>query len=102
MSIPLAARINPGIYALIFGSGQFGATGFGAMPESNPAIAGCHSFFGWWEIEPGNWSWNPWFANANTTRFVVEGFPVPEPSAGMPGACGALLLTYRKRRGALA
>jgi hypothetical protein len=34
----LAVTLDPGWYAVVFGSGLFGATGFGAMPLNNPDI----------------------------------------------------------------
>ncbi len=73
----LDLSLNPGWYALVFGSGLFGASGDGAMPLNNPDI-GTPSYIG---FQPGA-GWgnliNPIFRNY---RFVVQGSIVPEPSA---------------------
>jgi hypothetical protein len=75
----LAVRLNPGWYALVFGSGLFGATGGGAAVLNNPDI-GSPTYFGhqpssgWFEISPPH---GP-FENF---RLVVEGIVVPEPSS---------------------
>jgi len=64
-STPLSVILPPGDYALIFGSGQFGATGFGAMPSTNLDIPGQASYFFW---NGGSWT-NGGF---DKTRFFVE------------------------------
>ncbi len=73
---PLTVQLPVGDYALIFGSGLFGAAGIGAMPENNIDIPSSASYFfgknnGWFE------------GGFENTRFVVRGedaTPVPEPA----------------------
>lgn len=74
---PLSVLLNPGNYALIFGSDQFGATGSSAMPYIGQVnFPGSSYFF-------GNTNWiNGSVSNA---RFIVKGnevtTSVPEPSS---------------------
>lgn len=83
--------LAPGNYALVAGSGLFGATGKGWMPVS------------------GNTQNLPWFFYMNRLigdyfrnideqpiRFLVEGTPVPEPNTILLLVCGTLL--SRKKR----
>lgn len=77
----LAVSLDPGWYALVFGSGRFGAVGDGAMPLNNPDI-GSPTYIGY---QPGaGFGWgnliNPIFRNY---RFVVEGSVVPEPTSAL-------------------
>jgi hypothetical protein len=75
----LQVQLDPGWFALVFGSGLFGASGSGAAVLNNPDI-GSPSYIayqtgsGWLELStlPGP------FQNY---RLVVEGFVIPEPSA---------------------
>jgi hypothetical protein len=75
----LALSLDPGWYALIFGSGLFGATGDGAMPLNNPDI-GTPTYIGYQSGAVLGWGnlINPIFRNY---RFVVQGHLVPEPPA---------------------
>jgi hypothetical protein len=93
VSIPLSVELQPGNYALIFGSGQFGATGVGAMPTDNPDIPGQTPFFGWW-----NNQWNN--DSVSNMRFVVYGAAVPEPGTFtlFAIASGAIALLRLRRK----
>jgi hypothetical protein len=93
VSIPLSVELQPGNYALIFGSGQFGASGVGAMPSDNIDIPGQASYFGWW-----NNVWNN--DSISNERFVVYGEVVPEPSTLtlFAMAFGAIALLMWRRR----
>jgi hypothetical protein len=78
---PLSVLLNPGNYALIFGSGQFGATGSTNMPFTGQVnFPGSSYFFG--NTNNTNWM-NGGFSNA---RFIVKGEAitqsqsVPEPT----------------------
>jgi hypothetical protein len=76
----LEIHLDPGWYALLFGSGLFGASGSGAMPLNNSDI-GSPMYIGfqpWAGVGWGNL--DPVF---NDYRFVVEGLFVPEPSASV-------------------
>jgi hypothetical protein len=69
VSSPLVQQLEPGWYALVFGSGLFGATGSGFMPGNNPEI-GVPSYIH---------SVNNGFINSGNrgVRFtVIEGNPV--------------------------
>jgi hypothetical protein len=90
---PLSVTLAPGTYALVFGSGLFGATGMGVMAENNTDLSGASYF--WWDGSRSSW-YDGGFSNA---RFVVEGdSAVPEPTtvalAGL--AFGALALLRRR------
>jgi hypothetical protein len=75
----LSLPLDPGWYALVFGSGQFGTTGNGAAPMNNPDI-GDPVYIGW---QPGA----GWLNLTDLSdifkdqRFVVLGTIVPEPHA---------------------
>ena len=74
----LALSLDPGWYALVFGSGLFGAVGDGAMPLNNPDI-GNPTYIGFQSGAVLGWGnlINPIFRNY---RFVVHGHVVPEPT----------------------
>lgn len=76
VSVPLSATLMPGSYALVFGSGLFGATGEAALPllDDQPDIPPTTiSSYIFWSIpflgEPPIWRTNL----ASRMRFVVEG-----------------------------
>jgi hypothetical protein len=75
----LSLHLDPGWYALVFGSGLFGATAGGAAIRNNPDI-GMPSYIA---FQPGSvfgWVNITTFPNH---RFVVEGFLIPEPAGLM-------------------
>lgn len=74
----LAIALDPGWYALVFGSGLFGAAGDGAAPLNNPDI-GSPTYIAFQPGAVSGWGvlLNPIFRNF---RFVVNGQVVPEPS----------------------
>jgi hypothetical protein len=89
LSVPLTPIINPGTYGLVFGSGQFGATGSGAMNtgglNAGPlALPGANSFVWNQQYVPGPFAWvggtDP-LPQTPFPRFVVYGdfVAVPEP-----------------------
>jgi hypothetical protein len=92
--VPMSATLSPGSYALIIGSGVFGADGDGTMPGNNVEIPGAASYVIFNHFDPElNWHefMNPYDDNL---RFVVTGRVIPEPSSvalfwlGSLGACG--------------
>ena len=104
----LELDLAPGWYAIVAGSGLFGATGRAAasfvpfVDRPDPISLSFPSFDGWENVEM--------FASANgtplTSRMFVEGdfietAPVPEPLAGLCGMLAVLVLGYfvRRRRG---
>jgi len=85
--------LGPGSYAIVFGSGLFGATGRGWMPVSGPTQELPWSFL-------KNEYTGGYFMNVNKqpTRFVVEGTPVPEPATMLLLASGLVGLAGLRRR----
>ena len=76
--VDLAVTLGPGNYALVFGSGAFGATGSGFLAGSNPNTAQASYFFGSLSGSTSSY-FNGGFSNA---RFVVLGSAaVPEPAS---------------------
>jgi hypothetical protein len=72
--VPLSVTLNPGTYALAFGTDQFGATGYAGMGDLNNPVGSpdlIRSFFS-----------TDWEAFDDTgVRFVVYSAAVPEPAA---------------------
>jgi hypothetical protein len=103
ITTPLSVTLAPGNYALIFGTGLFGATGTGFMPSNNFDLPGA-SYFIWGTLNPGDsiaWRNTP----SGNARFVVRGETVDviEPSSllgiGMVLGIGAIRQrnSFRKR-----
>lgn len=88
--VPLSVTLNPGNYALVFGSGLFGATGVGSIPnysdQSDIPPTTLASYFTWSAgqgFNPPRWR-NGTEGGSSRTRFVVTGKlvePVPEPAS---------------------
>jgi hypothetical protein len=97
--VPLSVVLPPGNYALVFGSGQFGATGQGNMPGDDTDTAQA-SYFYFTTFNGGTDSWHD--DSFHNTRFVVTGTPaaaVPEPSSlALLGLGGLALAVWRRRR----
>lgn len=93
----LVVSLDPGWYALVFGSGLFGATGSGGMLLNNPDIA-TPAYIG---FQPGavlGWgNLSPIFHNF---RFAVEGSIIPEPAmvAMILGAAPLVMSTRLLKR----
>jgi MYXO-CTERM domain-containing protein len=87
VSAPLQVSLTPGWYAVIFGSGLFGATGHGAFPYNNTPVG-----------NPGNFRrlGNQYLDEADTMRMFVEA--VPEPAGAMLALTGLAILAARARR----
>ena len=94
----LSLRLEPGWYALVFGSALFGATANGAALRNNPDIG-----------EPAYIAWQPhtsWFNLSDLSdaiefvdhRFVVRGSVVPEPISIGSTLIGAMYLILNGRR----
>jgi hypothetical protein len=89
----LTLSLEPGWYALVFGSGLFGAIGDGATVRngtdiSNPRYIGLQPFSGF-----------GWFNRSTTLnrRFVVLGEIVPEPTTVLLGSMALMLLILPQR-----
>jgi len=91
----LSLVLEPGWYAVIHGSGLFGADGFGVSPR-NGADIGSPTYIGGQRNTIGFWRELP--ARLINQRFFVEGFVIPEPSTSLLMLFGAgSLLIIRQR-----
>jgi len=89
ISIPLSITLQPGDYALVFGAGEFGATGQGVMTDNNfDTPEGVGSYITW----QTNNNWVP-IVTHDDLRFTVNGLGIP-PVGGelIPLDTSALLL----------
>lgn len=97
VSVPLTLDLPPGDYAVMFGSGRFGATGSGGMPLDNLPLTAASDFF---ESYSGNDSWRS-DAQLLGLRFTVSGVAVPEPpsiSLAAFGFLGLMAWGWRRRK----
>jgi hypothetical protein len=105
---PLAVELVPGDYALIFGSGLFGASGQGFMGTNNIPLPSSVTFTTDNAPPPQGFPlgrWNGPFIG-DSLRLVVEGEiqPIPEPSTlilfstGLVGLIGYRMRKYRHKR----
>lgn len=82
--MPLSIVLNPGDYAVIFGSGLFGATGTAALINDNNVFIPNTFVFSTDNIPPPTGfplgRWNGPIQNYSSLRMSVEGNVVPEPS----------------------
>jgi hypothetical protein len=96
--VPLSVTLAPGDYALVFGSGAFGASGDGVMAEGNTDTAQASYI----AADLNNNTWND-AGSHQTTRFVVTGQSiVPGPAAIIPAGTATMTglgLAWRRRRG---
>jgi hypothetical protein len=92
---PLTATLEPGTYALVFGSGTLGATaGNGFMPTDNTDLPGASYIV--WNGFTDKWS----NSSVDGLRFEVYGTFVPEPSSITLAAVAlALAFGFRRKRG---
>jgi hypothetical protein len=95
VSIPLSASLHAGDYALVFGSGAFGAAGYGYMPTNNKE-SGSPSFIN------GNYAAaDKWVEGSHLgLRFVVHGVSaIPEPATHGLLLSGLAALVLFRRQG---
>jgi len=92
--VPLAAELEPGSYALVFGSQLFGATGEGGLPNLDdqpdipPTTIDSYIFYG----IPGPSQPPVWRGPlASHMRFLVRGVPEPPADASALAGVAALL-----------
>jgi len=101
-TLAMLVTLAPGDYGVIFGTGLFGATGLGGMPQASDTGSvdiGSASYFFWFG-DPTGPSWQD--GGFNAVRFVVNGETesVPEPSTFLllgAGLGGLALLRRRKQ-----
>ena len=99
MDISLA----PGYYGLVIGSGLYGTTGVGAMPNNNYDHL-FSEYFSWTSVSPYN-PYDPipladdgtWYAGGDGYRFLMQGDVIPEPSTFLLLLTGFPLLVTRKK-----
>jgi hypothetical protein len=94
VSAPLFTSLQPGHYALVFGSGLFGATGSGGAAIDDNNQIGTQD---WIDYRPA-YNWH--VSNLNNVRFFITG--VPEPHSVSLVAAGAICAfgVCRRRRNA--
>jgi hypothetical protein len=99
LRVPLPITLNPGSYALVFGSGLYGAFGTTYMPLNNPPFSSPDSLIGY-RFDDSRWRA---FGGTNIhARFVIEGVVIPEPSMALfAAAAGILGLRTRHARSVL-
>lgn len=68
VTIPFSITLGPGNYALVFGAGLFGTSGFGWMPDTNTDLPGASYFFAGDASGSGTSSWND--GGPTNTRFL--------------------------------
>jgi hypothetical protein len=91
----LSLALDPGWYALVFGSGLFGATGSGVALRNGTDI-GAPSYIAYQPMSGVSWvDITPVF---NDHRFLVLGTVVPEPTAILLGVVPVLFVAARKCR----
>jgi len=94
----LSLALKPGWYALVYGSGKFGATGVNSAPNTNTDVNSPSYFF----YSSGNSGWSE--DSFSHTRFFLEGNAVPEPTSLILTSVGAItiaLVSWRRRKRAI-
>ncbi len=89
ITTPLSVELAPGNYGLVFGSGLFGATGIGFMPNNNPDLP-FSSYFSWGRFNPGDpIAWNE--GGFRNTRFFIRGESVSTTIIFEPSSVSGVL-----------
>lgn len=91
----LEVSLQPGWYALVYGSGLFGVSGSGGAPANNSDI-GNPTYIA---FQPGSGvSWIDLATFVTDLRFVVEGSVIPEPSTLVLILLTSLTFVIRSQR----
>lgn len=89
----LNLSLEPGWYALVFGSGLFGATTNGATVRNGIDIADPTYI----AFQPGSaFGWNDITSFAPNHRFVVTGLAIPEGSSISLASLASIILLFRR------
>jgi hypothetical protein len=92
--LPLSVVLEPGDYALVFGTNKFGASGEGGYfpndDTSSPLPGSTISYY-----TEGNSKWHP--IQFQNTRMTVEGHTIPEPGTLSLLALGSLAMLRRRK-----
>ncbi|NOZ38879.1 MAG: hypothetical protein GXP24_01465 [Planctomycetes bacterium] len=89
----LSLSLDPGWYALIFGSGLFDTTGGGGAVRNGTDL-GSPTYIG---FQPGNPGWRNTTRSGSNERFFVNGQIVPEAASEVLASIASLLLLLRNR-----
>ena len=92
----LSLSLDPGWYALAFGSGLFGTSGDGAAPLNNPDI-GSPTYIGW-QVGDGWLNLSTLSTIFRDQRFVLLGTVVPEPASCAFLILAALLSSFGRTK----
>jgi hypothetical protein len=92
ISAPLSVSLAPGNYALIFGTGLFGATGEGGGAAFNNNMIGVPDFISYRTLD----QWN--VATIDGARFFITGIPEPNTAVLILMAFTQMILTRRRIR----
>ncbi|MEX2317797.1 MAG: hypothetical protein WD669_11635 [Pirellulales bacterium] len=77
----ISLSIEPGWYALVFGSGLFGTNGQGGAIR-NGSDLGSPTYINWQPLWPGT-GWTDFSSFFRNHYFILEGTPSPEPQTGL-------------------
>jgi len=92
--IPFNVTVNPGAYAIIFGAGQFGSSGYISGVISTYSTVPDSTGFAW---VPGTTP--AWHDTGDTFDVSIHGIVVPEPSFIMLIESGVFILAINRKCG---
>jgi hypothetical protein len=90
----LEVSLQPGWYALVYGSGLFGTSGIGGAPINNSDIGNPAYIL----FQPSGFLWIDLETFVTDFRFVVEGSVVPEPSTSVLILLTSFAFVLRRQR----
>ena len=90
----ISLTLNPGNYGIVIGTGLYGASGIGGMPNNNEDHIHS-SYFRWSDIPMQTPEWA--FAG-DGYRFLINGQIIPEPSTALLVTAGLITLMLKMKR----